>query len=515
MIRRGQEWQETDWSTALAVIEAALKKVLTQHGPSQLGALAAPTSTLEEFYLLQKLVRGLGSGNVDHRLRQMDFSDDAIAPSFPSLGRPLCELDQLDAALLIGSHPRKDQPLINMRLRRAVLKGAKVFAINPLHYDHNYKLSGEIVGSPSDMLRALASVARAVADSSKTVWPDSLAKRFGQITPSEAERAMAEALVNAKQGSILLGTFGLSHPQAASLRALAQFIAEKSGCTFGQLPEANAAGAWLAGCVPHRGVGEHAAIHGRDAAEMLRQPLKAYLLLGVEPEFDCLDSATVAALNAADLVVMMTAFKPSADRLHAVDYAHVWLPLAPYTETDGTFVNVEGRQQSFTAAVSPLGEARPGWKILRQLGHQMNVSGFGQNSIEDVRQELKNLKPSSVKSGSYTFPPEPPALKPSANQLMRLATVPLYTTDALVRRAPALQQTADNPPPTARINSAQASKLGLKDGASVQVIMVQGKARLDLVLDESVPDGCVWVPAGYPETCMLGAHGPASLVAAS
>jgi NADH-quinone oxidoreductase subunit G len=514
MIRRGTEWEETDWPTALEFTAAGLRKVLEAHGPDGLGALASPISTSEECYLLQKLVRALGSGNVDHRLRQMDFSDDATAPVAPALGRLIAELESLDAALLIGANPRKDQPLINLRLRKAALKGAKIFAINPLDYDFIYKLAGRVVGAPGDMLRSLAGVAGAMAALKNSSLPASLKSRFGDIKPGAAEQAMAQALHQAKCASILLGTFALSHPQAVTLRALAQFIAGLSGAQFGQLPEANAVGAWLAGCVPHRGVAGKPATKGRHALDMLRQPRKAYLLFGVEPEFDCLDGAAAAAVRTADFVVMMTAFKPSPYRTRAVEYADVWLPLAPFTETDGSFVNIEGRSQSFAAAAALLGESRPGWKILRMLGHLMGLPGFEQSDIGEVRQEL-HQPVAATAAPAFALPPEDPAMTPASGQLMRLAEIPMYTVDPIVRRAPALQITADNPPPSARLNAAQAGKLGFQGGASVQVVMSQGVARLDLVLDERVPDGCVLVPAGYPETAMLGAHGPATLKGAS
>jgi NADH-quinone oxidoreductase subunit G len=344
--------------------------------------------------------------------------------------------------------------------------------------------------------------------------PASLKPRFGNIKPEAAEQAMAQALHQAKCASILLGTFALSHPQAATLRALAQFIAELSGAKLGRLPEANAVGAWLAGCVPHRGVAGKPDTKGRHALDMLRHPRKAYLLFGVEPEFDCLDGAAAAAVRTADFVVMMTAFKPSPYRTRAVEYADVWLPLAPFTETDGTFVNAEGRSQSFAAAAAPLGESRPGWKILRMLGHLMGLPGFEYSGIEEVRQEMHQPVVAAA-SSAFALPPEDPAMTPASGQLMRLAEMPMYAIDPIVRRAPALQKTADNPPPSARLNAVQAGKLGFQGGESVQVVMSQGVARLDLVLDERVPDGCVLVPAGYPETTMLGAHGPATLKVAS
>ena len=517
MIRRGAKWEQTDWTSALEFTVAGFKKVLDAHGPASLGALASPISTTEEFYLLQKLMRALGSGNIDHRLRQTDFSDDQAAPIFPSLGRPLVDLEILDGVLLIGANPRKDQPLINLRLRTAALKGARVFAINPIDYDFSYKLAGRVITHPADMVRALAGVARALSTLKKVELPAAFAKHFRDAKPGVTEQAMAEALQQSTRASVLLGSVALSHPQAASLRALAQLVADLCGAKLGQLPEGNSVGAWLAGCIPHRGSSGKSAAAGRHALDMLRDPLKAYLLLGVEPELDCLDGAAAgAAMRAAEFVVMMTTFKPSPYRTGAVDYADVWLPLAPFTETDGMFVNVAGRCQKFSAAVAPQGETRPGWKILRMLGHLLGLSGFEQDSVGDVRGEI-NLPDVSAASASFPFTvtPAAAATTAAAGQVMRLAEVPIYAVDAIVRRAPALQKTADNPKPAVHMNAAQADKLGLVAGQAVQVVAPHGVAQLDLVIDARVPEGCVLVPAGYPETAMLGAHGPVTVRVAS
>ncbi len=517
MIRRGTKWEETDWTTALEYTVSGLKKVLLSHGPESVGALASPISTLEEFYLLQKLMRALGSGNVDHRLRQTDFSDDAAAPLFPSLGRPLVELEHLDGALLIGANPRKDQPLVNLRLRKSVQKGARVFAVNPVDYDFSFKLAGELIAGPAQMVRALAGVARALSALRKVEFPAAFAGYFRDVKPGAMEQAMAEGLSRTTNASVLLGSFALSHPQAASLRTLAQFIADACGARLGQLADANGAGAWLAGGVPHRGVAGKPAIAGRTARDMLHNPLKAYLLLGLEPELDCLDGAAAStAMRAAEFVVMLTTFKPSPYRTRAVEYADVWLPLAPFTETDGTFVNAEGRRQEFAAAVAPLADSRPGWKMLRMLGGLLGLPGFEQGGVDDVRREidLPDVGPAATPFPYVIHDPKND-VTPAAGQLMRLAETPIYAVDPIVRRAAALQKTADNPPPAARMNAAQAEKLGFEPGNNVQLVTPQGVVRLELVVDARVPEGCVLVPAGYPETVMLGAHGPVTVRAAS
>jgi NADH-quinone oxidoreductase subunit G len=515
MIRRGHQWEETDWNTALEFTVAGLHQVIQAHGAGQLGALATPNSTLEEFYLVQKLLRALGSGNVDHRLRQLDFSDDEVAPVFPGLGQALTDLETIDAALLIGANPRKDQPLINWRLRKSVLKGAQVLAINSVDYDFNYPLAHKRIVDLAGMPPSLAALAAALAALKDVAVPAEVTALAGSSTPGVVEQAMAQVLTRSRDATVLLGSFALSHPQAATLKALAQFIAEVCGARLGQLPAANAVGAWLAGCVPHRGVaGVVAAKPGRPALDMLLNPLKAYLLFGVEPEFDCLNSArAVAAMQAAEFVVMCTPFKPSLYKSRAVEYADVWLPLAAFTETAGTFVNAEGRRQAFQGAVEPSGQARPGWKILRVLGNLLGLSGFDQMNIEDVRHEI-DLGPAApaVKPSAWPKSGKANGLTLAAGQVMRLAEVPVYAVDALTRRAVSLTQTADHPRPGARLNAHQAQQLGLAGGDAVRVVMREGEAQLDVLIDARVPDGCVLVYSGFPETAGLGAHGPASIV---
>jgi NADH-quinone oxidoreductase subunit G len=513
MIRRGNKWEETDWNSALEFAAAGLKKVIDKHGANQLGALAAPTAALEEFYLLQKLVRALGSSNIDHRLRQSDFRDDAQVPAYPSLGQALADLERARAVLLVGSNPRKDQPLLNLRLRKAALKGAEVMAINAVDYDFNYRLAHKAIVEPSAMVGVLARVTAAVADAKKTTLPAE-AGRLAAGKPSDAERAMAAALME-EGASVLLGDYALNHPQASVLRSLARLLCETSGAKPGVLPPANSAAAWLAGCVPHRGAAGAAVPNaGRNAFAMQREPLKGYLLFGVEPELDSLDGAqAVRALTQAEFVVMCTSFKPSFHKSRAVEYAHVWLPLAPFTESEGTFVNVEGRHQSFTAAATARGEARPGWKILRVLGNRLGVSGFEQIRVEDVRAELRSADVAAGAIQSAVFDAgHPPALSP--NQLTRIAEVPMYAVDAITRRAPALQATADNPAPAVRVNSAEAARLGLKDGETLRVLSPSGETRLPLATDERVPAGCALIASGCAETVALGGHGAVTLTRA-
>ncbi len=509
MIRRGHQWEETDWNTALDFVAAGFKRVIEKHGAAQTGALAAPIATLEEFYLLQKLMRALGSGNVDHRLRQTDFRDDDIAPLYPSLSMSIADLERLGAVLLIGSNPRKDQPLINLRLRKSAQKGARVFAINPLDYDFSYRPAGKIVCDPAAMVTATARVAVALAALRNAIVPAEVRALTG-TAPTDVEKAMAEALAKGNS-AVLLGSYALNHPQAAVLRSLAALIGELSGAKVGQLPPANGAGAWLAGCVPHRAAaGAAAGISGRTAREMLDDPLKAYLLFGIEPELDCSDGAQAAhALAGAEFVTMLTCFKPSARSSHAAAYAHAWLPLAPFTETEGMFVNAEGRRQSFEAAVAPLGEARPGWKILRVLGNRLGLSGFEQNTIADVRAEIPvgGATATSLRSGVLDLAP----LQGAIGQLQRIAEVPIYAVDALTRRAVSLQATSDGSPPVVRLNPADAARAGVDTGDTARVRARGGETKLDVVCDDRVPAGCALIASGCAETVALGGHDPVTV----
>jgi len=511
MIKRGGKWEKSDWTTALDAVTAGLRNTLARHGAGQIGALVAPGATLEEHALLAKFMRALGSSNIDHRLRQSDFSDDALAPACPSLGLSIPDLETRKAVLLIGSNLRKEQPLLNLRVRRAVLAGAPAMAINPVDYAFNYRLARNRIVNPAEMLRDAARVAVAAAGQKGGSLASEI-KRLASGQPGAAESAMADALLKAgTDGLVMLGQFAAGHPRGAALRSVARAIGTLTGARVVNLPEANGAGAWLAGAVPHRGPLGAGVTAGLDAAAMLREPLKAYLLFGCEPEHDCLDGAmAVNALRAADFVVLCTAFRPASGS-RAGDYADVLLPIAAFTENEGTYINIAGRAQSFAPAAPAPAEARPGWKLLRVLGNRFALAGFEQNRVDDVRAELDLTgAPAGDWSGASFGGTLEIALTP--DQLFRLADVPPYAVDPFTRRAAALQRTADNPPPAVRLNAAAAARFKLTEADRVRVLTASGEATLPVAIDARVPDGCVLIPAGYPETAALGAHGPASIL---
>jgi NADH-quinone oxidoreductase subunit G len=496
LIREGQGWRETDWPTALNAVVTGMKQVIASHGASAIGTLAAPTSTLEEFYLLQKLMRGLGSGNIDHRLRSRNTRDDAEASLAPGLGMPIRELEHVEAAVLIGSNIRKDQPLLGLRLRKAAQRGAAIAVVNSVDVDLALDAKARVIVDPASLPAALARIARELAaQKDKTLSADMTA--LAQGSASESEKSVAALLAKSGKAVILVGNGAQQHAQAATLRALADALSEFSGAALGILPEANGTAGWLAGCLPTRGEnGRSDVVTGRSAMDMLVQPLKGYFIFGAEPDLDCADGRLArTAFRQAQFVVQCSAFRP-----HNNDWAHVVLPITPFTETDGTFVNAEGRFQSFAAAVAPQGEARPGWKVLRVLGNQFGLKGFDYTTAEEVRNEIKVPGVLEVRLKSRQVTPAPSA----TDALQRIIEVPLYRVDALVRRAPALQQTRDNPGPVVRMNPREAQKRGVGASARLRVTGGAETVTLDFLIDRRIPDGCALIPSGYAETVALG-----------
>ncbi|MCC5858162.1 MAG: NADH-quinone oxidoreductase subunit G [Ectothiorhodospiraceae bacterium] len=508
-IKRDGQWQDCSWEDALEAAAGALMQVVEQHGGEQLGALVSPSATVEEQYLAGRLMRALGSRNVDARLRTGDVSDQVLRPAYPALGLPLADIDTLDAALLVGSNPRAEQPIVNHRLRKAALGGAAIHYLNPRRHDFNYPVAEQLVAAPSTLVSRLAAVAAVLLEERAGEAPAGFRELLAGETPDDQARAVAGALREAGHAAVMLGPLTEAHPQGAALRALAGLVADLSGASVGYLSEgANTAGAWLAGAVPHRQAGGKAeSSPGLDAVAMLAEPRKGYLLLGVEPELDCWDSATaMASLQQAQTVVALTAYVTPA--LEAC--ANVLLPMGAFGETSGTFVNAEGTWQSFPGVTSPLGEARPAWKVLRVLGNVLQLGGFEYQSSEAVLAELHALLPEDA--GETRMAWQAPAAGQDSGGLERVGLLPLYGTDPLVRRAGSLQQTRQARDRSVRISPATAERLQLAGADAVEVIQGDQHVRMPLVVDEGMADDAVWVPAGIRETAALGpAFGPVEL----
>ena len=487
MIKQGGAWKQVDWTTALEYVANGLKQIKADHGAASIGALGSAHSTVEELHLLAKLVRGLGSENIDHRTRHADFASATLdLGSARWLGTSIASLSSLQSALVVGSFLRKDHPLFAQRIRQAARKGAKVHSIHAVQDDWLMPIADSMSVAPSQWVRALAEVAAAVASAKGVSAP--LAADAGQ-----AAQAIAASLLAGERKAVLLGNAAAQHPQAAQLLSLANWIGEQTGASVGYLTEAaNTVGAQLVNALPGNG--------GLNAGQMLSgSPLKACLLLNVEPAFDAANpSAALAALQSADMVVALTPFKTAA-----VECADVLLPIAPFTETSGSFVSAEGRVQSFHGVVKPLGDARPAWKVLRVLGNLLGAKGFDFETSEEVRAEaLGDL--STVVARLNNKSPAAAAMGAVAQGLERIADVPIYSSDALVRRATSLQLTADARPPVASLPAALWSQLGLTDGASVRVSQGAAQAVLPARLDTTLAANAVRVPAGHPATAMLG-----------
>ena len=497
LIRREGKWEEADWPIALEYAARGIRSALERRGPKSIGALASPHSTFEELYLLQRLMRGMGSGNVDFRLRQSDFALDGKLEGAPWLGMRIEEVGALDRVLVIGSQLRKDHPLLAHRLRQAAKKGTQVNLLHVLNDDQLISTRARSIVSPAAMVATLSGIVKAVAAAKGAQVPADVAQLVGGAAISDAAQAIADSLASGERGGVLLGNLAQHHPQGARLYQLGLALAQVLGARFGVLGEAaNSVGGYIARALPFGDIA------GLNAGQMLAQPLAAYLLLHAEPELDCHDAhQAMAAMRIAEFVVAMSPF-----RTRAVEYADVLLPIVPFTETAGAFVNTEGRLQSFNGVVRPLGESRPAWKVLRVLGNLLGVSGFNYDSAEEARNEalggrdVRELLGNEITARSVLSKVD---VAPAGVQ--RIGDVPSYFADPLVRRSEPLQRARDGAPPVASMNSALMKQLGITAGDRVRIAQEGGEAVLSAVLDERIPADCVRVPAAHPTTSDLGA----------
>jgi NADH-quinone oxidoreductase subunit G len=490
-IKQGGQWQTVDWNTALNYVADGLKRVKAEFGGAEIGALAHPMATIEELHLLARLVRGFGSESIDHRLRHADFGNLAATGKARGLGMPIAELSTLERVLVVGSFLRKDHPLMAQRIRQAVRRGAQIASLHAVHDDWAMPVAQRVTAAPSAWVNTLAQIAAAVAAERGIVSPVEL------VAGADAQ-ATAKLLLGGTRKAVLLGNAAAQHPRASELLALAHWIAAATGARCGYTVEAgNNVGAQLVGALPGAG--------GLNAGQMLSRPMKALLLLHTDPLLDAADTAGAKkALGGAGLVVALTSFADLDQGL--ADVADVMLPIAPFTETAGAYVNAEGRLQSFHGVVKPLGETRPGWKVLRVLGNLLGLAGFDFETADDVR--LEALGPANefsdrIDNGSAVAVASAVSTE---SGLERIADVPIYATDPMVRRATSLQLTADANGPVVGLSSAVWRRLKLQ-GAVARVTVHQGDAAVVLPAreDSTLADGAVRIAAGHARTAALGA----------
>lgn len=493
-IKRDGHWKEVSWQEALDAVSSILRKQLAFN----VAAFAGPSSTLEEFFLFQKLLRALNIKNIDHRLRQVDFSDQAFVPVASGLGVSFTELEQQQSIFLIGANPRHDQPMLNHRLRKASLAGAKVLALTPRKLTFNYTAE-QIVATPLAMVTELAVLVKAALEAANQAAPTVLADLLASVEISDTAKSQVENF-KAPNSLILLGQIAVQHPAFSSLRSLATVLAQVTGAKVGYLPEANSLAANLVGVLPHRGLaGKAIAEPGLPVSAALDDKnLTTIVLMNAELDDFANPQQALKALRAAKNVIV---FAPFADT-QARDYATVLLPTSTFVETSGTLINAEGLWQSFKGVVNPPGEVRPLWKVLRVLGNTLNLPDFDYVETSEIVAELK-LELQAVPltaMGQLSMPLV--VAKQDANTMQRIGDVPLYRTDALVRRAKSLQAMLASP--VVRMHLADIERLGIAAGDLVRLGQGDSYVQLPAEADAAVPKGCVWVQSATEVARALG-----------
>ena len=496
-LKEDGEWKTVSWDEAMKAAASALQECVEQHGSGQLGMLMSPSAASEEYYLAQRLVRKLGSNNIDHRLREQDFSDDATSPVPPVFERNIAGIETSDAVLLVGCNPTQEAPILGHRLRKAWRNGAAISAVNPLNWSFTFDTDLDAVVAPQNMVAELVALAGAVEKSTGETAPDSLRKVLDEArgdqnaTARSAERdALAERLKGSGKGLVFLGQFAMSHPDAAWLRLLAAYIADATGSDMNVLPHGgNPAGAWLAGAVPHRLPGGGEAQGGMNAVQMFNDPRKCYLLWDFEAEYDTGNPAhALAALGSAEKVIAICSFATDSTR----EFADIILPMAPLAESEGSLVNLDGCTMNYAPAGKVSGEARPGWKILRRLGSELGIEGFSQIGLGELKSEMgEAIQSANAATGGSSL--DNPVYEQG---LYRIGELAMYSVDALCRRSEALQQTVQADSRFVGLNPLDAIRLGLTDGGKARVRQGENEAELEVRFSDRVPEGGAWLRCG-------------------
>ncbi len=485
MIRKQDKWHVVSWVEALKYAISGIKLISQKYGAENFGALISPSASVEEQYLLQKLMRGLGINNIDHRLRQVDFRMQEAEPLYPTLGVDFADIEKQQAILVVGGNIPKEHPNLALKLRKAVVQGGSIACINPVAYKFNFDLlAEEITGT---LIKSLQQVLDVLEQKS---------------TGTAAVNKIAHMLRDDSGDKlIILGQLALQHPRAAELKALAIRISNITGAKFGFCSNgANAAGAWISGCVPHRMPGGHPTDEiGKHAGEMLEKPLRGYLLYGVEPEFDSVfGNKALTSVSESDFVVAVASYTSESIK----QIADVILPIAQLVEMTGNYINVDGIWQELRAVTKPFGESRPGWKVLRVLANMAELEGFDYTDVSQVTDEICEIE-CAEKFVQNTLSAEPEEI----NNLKRFAPVSLYAVDGTVRRAGPLQQTADaNLEPRICINQNTAKYIGLADGAYASVHSGGYHVKLKVLIDTQVADQVVIINQANRLTNPLPAH---------
>lgn len=474
-------WRESSWEEALTAVAQGLEYTKKQFGAAKIGALASETSTLEELSLLNAVVRGLGSNNIDTLLRQTDANLVKSIAGVPWLGMPIADLNTLDGVVVIGSNLRKDHPLMAQRLRQAAKHGARIILIDSYGEDPLFPVAARLTVAPSQLAATVAQVAAAVKAQ----------KEGAQADLQDATQALAAQIVAGAKPAVLLGNAAVAAPDASQIAAQAQVLAEASQATLGFLMAgANTVGAYLAGATAQN--------DGLSAQEMINDSLAAYIVLHTEPKFDMDNGLAAEAALAKSFSVALTSYKSAAQ-----SWARVMLPVAPFTETSGTYVNAEGRAQSFKGVVPAYAQSRPAWKVLRVLGNLLSLNDFDYESSEAIREKVLACNITAKLNNKITAEPQALTVAP-ATGLERVAEVAIYRSDAIVRRAESLQETDISQTPRALMNSQTLAALQITEGAKVKVSSATGTIELEAAADDRLADSTVRIAQGFDATVALG-----------
>ncbi len=435
-IKKDGQWQECDWQTALNFAVTEMKRIIGASKGESFGAIMGNNSTLEESFLAQRLLRGMGCNNIDFRTRRRDYSADDKGNVRSGFNFPLQDLTHMDATLLIAGDIRHEQPLATLRVRKSTGFG-KVMAINPFDGEYNFRLTHEIQPEPHLLAQEFASVlAAAVAENPEALSAE--AKEWLKSVGFEKIHSeIVKKLTSGEQSCIVLGVYVQEHPQAEMINWLAEQVAKITDSRWGYMTQGcNAAGNKLAGAVPYQSAVGGRATPGKNAKQMLTGGLKGYLIHNCEPDVESLwaDEALQSFQN-AECVVALSSYADG----RISEYATVMLPIAGNYETSGTYINIEGRWQSFAAAVAAPGEVRPAWKILRVLGNLLDLNGFEYESSVQIRDELKERH--DISGDKKVSRKIPKAICAANQDEIKRDSLGLYMVDPMVRRAKALQQT--------------------------------------------------------------------------
>jgi NADH-quinone oxidoreductase subunit G len=492
LIRRNGELIEATWDEAIDFVAAGLK----QHAGDELGALVAPLASCEEGFLLANIVRGLGSDNIGHRLRTLDFADRSVSTAF---AMPVAAIEKARSIALIGCNPRHEMPLLAHRIRKAWKAGAKIHAINPLDFDLNFDLASKIVATPAAMVDAVLALAKAASAAGQLPDSSALAQAISGVADNPTAAALIEALSKSAPAVLIFGESASLHPQASWLRAAAMFVAKATGAAFNEIPSgANAVGLARTGVRPHA--------NGADAGAMLAKPPRSLIVYQAGSQDTSSSSAFDNARSKAEFCVYVGAYACNGVKRTA----HAVLPIGLPPEIDGTYINADGIVQTLAAGAKLPGQARPGWKVLRALGAKLGMPGFDFVDVADVRNVMK-----SSLVAKFTMPhsaqlPQRPA---QAAGLVRIATVPIYRTDQVLRRAAALQAHPLTGKAAVGLNPEDALALGLAHGAQAKVSGEGAETTLPVVVTRAVPKGAAWIESTWPETRALPPTGSALTIA--